>query len=120
MLTSRSGPQSAANVRNIFFKARQAAPCIIFFDEFDSITKPHAGCASDQVLSQILTEICGMSSLNTHKNVFIIGATNRPDIIDPAILRPGRLDQLVYVPLPDERVTEKINAYTLVCHALTV
>ncbi|XP_019859934.1 PREDICTED: transitional endoplasmic reticulum ATPase-like isoform X2 [Amphimedon queenslandica] len=102
LLTNRSGPQSAANVRDIFFKARQATPCIIFFDEFDSITKPHGGCASDQVLSQILTEICGMSSLNTQKNVFIIGATNRPDIIDPAILRPGRLDQLVYVPLPDE------------------
>ena len=58
-----------------------------------------AGGAADRVINQILTEMDGMGS---KKNVFIIGATNRPDIIDPAILRPGRLDQLIYIPLPDD------------------
>ena len=61
-----------------------------------------AGGAADRVINQILTEMDGMSS---KKNVFIIGATNHPDIIDPAILRPGRLDQLIYIPLPDETVS---------------
>uniref|UniRef100_A0A8C9NPP6 Transitional endoplasmic reticulum ATPase n=4 Tax=Passeriformes TaxID=9126 RepID=A0A8C9NPP6_SERCA len=86
--------------------ARQAAPCVLFFDELDSIAKARGGNigdgggAADRVINQILTEMDGMS---TKKNVFIIGATNRPDIIDPAILRPGRLDQLIYIPLPDEK-----------------
>merc|ERR1712227_617401 len=97
--------ESEANVREIFDKARSAAPCVLFFDELDSIAKSRggtsgdAGGASDRVINQILTEMDGMGS---KKNVFIIGATNRPDIIDPAILRPGRLDQLIYIPLPDE------------------
>jgi transitional endoplasmic reticulum ATPase len=97
--------ESEANVREIFDKARSAAPCVLFFDELDSIAKSRggssgdAGGASDRVINQILTEMDGM---NSKKNVFIIGATNRPDIIDPAILRPGRLDQLIYIPLPDE------------------
>ncbi len=60
------------------------------------------GGAADRVINQVLTEMDGM---NSKKNVFIIGATNRPDIIDPAILRPGRLDQLIYIPLPDELVS---------------
>ncbi|XP_033929652.1 transitional endoplasmic reticulum ATPase-like isoform X2 [Melopsittacus undulatus] len=87
-------------------QARQAAPCVLFFDELDSIAKARGGNigdgggAADRVINQILTEMDGMS---TKKNVFIIGATNRPDIIDPAILRPGRLDQLIYIPLPDEK-----------------
>ncbi|KAK3514861.1 hypothetical protein QTP70_033796 [Hemibagrus guttatus] len=98
--------ESEANVREIFDKARQAAPCVLFFDELDSIAKARGGSvgdgggAADRVINQILTEMDGMSS---KKNVFIIGATNRPDIIDPAILRPGRLDQLIYIPLPDEK-----------------
>lgn len=97
--------ESEANVRNIFDKARGAAPCVLFFDELDSIAKSRgsgmgdAGGASDRVINQILTEMDGMGK---KKNVFIIGATNRPDILDPAIMRPGRLDQLVYIPLPDE------------------
>jgi len=90
-----------------FDKARAAAPCVMFFDELDSIAKARggggssgdAGGASDRVLNQILTEMDGM---NAKKNVFIIGATNRPDQIDPALLRPGRLDQLIYIPLPDD------------------
>lgn len=96
--------ESEANVREIFDKARSAAPCVLFFDELDSIAKARgsslgdAGGAADRVINQILTEMDGMGA---KKNVFIIGATNRPDIIDPAILRPGRLDQLLYIPLPD-------------------
>jgi len=96
--------ESEANVREIFDKARQASPCVLFFDELDSIARARgssagdAGGAGDRVINQILTEMDGMG---VKKNVFIIGATNRPDIIDPAILRPGRLDQLIYIPLPD-------------------
>jgi transitional endoplasmic reticulum ATPase len=96
--------ESEANVREIFDKARAAAPCVLFFDELDAIAKARgsslgdAGGAADRVINQILTEMDGMTA---KKNVFIIGATNRPDIIDPAILRPGRLDQLIYIPLPD-------------------
>lgn len=79
---------------------------MLFFDELDSIAKARGGNvgdgggAADRVINQLLTEMDGMSS---KKNVFIIGATNRPDIIDPAILRPGRLDQLIYIPLPDDK-----------------
>lgn len=97
--------ESEANVRDVFDKARAAAPCVMFFDELDSIAKARggssgdAGGAGDRVLNQILTEMDGM---NAKKNVFVIGATNRPDQIDPALLRPGRLDQLIYIPLPDE------------------
>merc|ERR1719245_487749 len=97
--------ESEANVRDIFDKARSAAPCVLFFDELDSIAKSRGGSvgdgggAADRVINQVLTEMDGMGA---KKNVFIIGATNRPDIIDGAILRPGRLDQLIYIPLPDE------------------
>ncbi|GKV04203.1 hypothetical protein SLEP1_g16397 [Rubroshorea leprosula] len=97
--------ESEANVREIFDKARQSAPCVLFFDELDSIAVQRgsrigdAGGASDRVLNQLLTE---MDGLTAKKNVFIIGATNRPDIIDSALLRPGRLDQLIFIPLPDE------------------
>ncbi|GIL59709.1 hypothetical protein Vafri_14437 [Volvox africanus] len=98
--------ESEANVREIFDKARGSAPCVLFFDELDSIAVQRgssagdAGGAADRVLNQLLTEMDGM---NSKKTVFIIGATNRPDIIDPALLRPGRLDQLIYIPLPDEK-----------------
>ncbi|XP_019451653.1 PREDICTED: cell division cycle protein 48 homolog [Lupinus angustifolius] len=97
--------ESEANVREIFDKARQSAPCVLFFDELDSIATQRgssggdAGGAADRVLNQLLTEMDGM---NAKKTVFIIGATNRPDIIDSELLRPGRLDQLIYIPLPDE------------------
>merc|ERR1711966_396110 len=98
--------ESEANVREIFDKARQSAPCVLFFDELDSIANQRgnsagdAGGAGDRVLNQLLTEMDGMGS---KKTVFIIGATNRPDIIDSALMRPGRLDQLIYIPLPDEK-----------------
>merc|ERR1711966_351170 len=97
--------ESESNVREVFDKARQASPCVLFFDELDSIARARGssggdgGGAGDRVINQILTEMDGMGS---KKSVFIIGATNRPDIIDPAVLRPGRLDQLIYIPLPDE------------------
>ena len=103
--------ESEANVRDIFDKARQSAPCVLFFDELDSIAVQRgnsagdAGGAGDRVLNQLLTEMDGM---NSKKTVFIIGATNRPDIIDPALMRPGRLDQLVYIPLPDEASRKQI------------
>ncbi|KAM0864636.1 hypothetical protein ACQ4PT_043796 [Festuca glaucescens] len=103
--------ESEANVREIFDKARQSAPCVLFFDELDSIAMQRggsvgdAGGAADRVLNQLLTEMDGM---NAKKTVFIIGATNRPDIIDSALLRPGRLDQLIYIPLPDEASRHQI------------
>merc|ERR1711966_215134 len=98
--------ESENNVREVFDKARQASPCVLFFDELDSIARARgggsgdAGGAGDRVINQILTEIDGVG---VKKNVFVIGATNRPDILDPAIMRPGRLDQLVYIPLPDRK-----------------
>jgi transitional endoplasmic reticulum ATPase len=100
--------ESESNVRELFEKARQASPCILFFDEIDSIAKSRgsgfggdsASSASDRVINQILTEMDGISGT---KQVFVIGATNRPETIDGALLRPGRLDQLIYIPLPDEK-----------------
>jgi len=103
--------ESEANVRELFDKARQASPCILFFDELDSIARSRgggggdAGGAGDRVINQILTEMDGIES---KKDVFIIGATNRPDILDPAILRPGRLDQKIYIPMPDIDSRESI------------
>jgi transitional endoplasmic reticulum ATPase len=96
--------ESEANIRDLFDKARAAAPCILFFDEMDSIAKQRGGSgggsseAGDRVINQILTEIDGVGQ---RKSVFVIGATNRPDILDNAVTRPGRLDQLIYIPLPD-------------------
>nr|AJA32494.1 ATPase [Nosema pernyi] len=95
--------ESESNVRELFDRARSAAPCVLFFDEIDSVAKSRGASAGDsgsgdRVLNQLLTEMDGM---NQKKNVFVIGATNRPDQLDTAIMRPGRLDQLVYIPLPD-------------------
>jgi transitional endoplasmic reticulum ATPase len=97
--------ESEKAIREVFRKARMAAPAIIFFDEIDSLV-PRRGAgfsdsgASERVISQLLTEMDGMVSL---EDVVIIAATNRPDIVDPAILRPGRFDRLIYVPEPDEK-----------------
>ncbi|KAJ7877816.1 P-loop containing nucleoside triphosphate hydrolase protein [Mycena leptocephala] len=97
--------ESEANVRDVFDKVRAAALCVMFFNELDLIAKARDGGsgdgvgARDRVLNQILTE---MDSMNAKKNVFIIGATNKPNQIDSALLRPGRLDKLIYIPLPDE------------------
>eukprot|EP00826_Nyctotherus_ovalis_P055542 TRINITY_DN7386_c0_g1_i10.p1 TRINITY_DN7386_c0_g1~~TRINITY_DN7386_c0_g1_i10.p1 ORF type:complete len:295 (+),score=101.79 TRINITY_DN7386_c0_g1_i10:75-959(+) len=98
--------ESEANVREIFDKARNAAPCVLFFDELDSIgmargrSAGDAGGAGDRVMNQMLAEMDGVGS---KKNLFFVGATNRPDILDEALLRPGRLDQLIYIPLPDKK-----------------
>ncbi|AEA38848.1 cell division control protein 48 (nucleomorph) [Cryptomonas paramecium] len=108
--------ESESNVREVFDKARQASPCVLFFDELDSIARARGsgsgdgGSAGDRVINQILTEIDGVG---VKKNVFVIGATNRPDILDPAIMRPGRLDQLVYIPLPDKKSRVQIFKATL-------
>jgi transitional endoplasmic reticulum ATPase len=94
--------ESEKAVRETFRKARQAAPCIIFMDEIDSIAPVRGGEAdshvTERVISQMLTEIDGLQSLH---NVVIIAATNRPDMLDPALLRPGRFDRLVAIPAPD-------------------
>jgi transitional endoplasmic reticulum ATPase len=101
--------ESEKAIREIFRKARMAAPSIIFFDEFDALV-PSRGSSADsrvteRVISQLLTEIDGLVSL---QNVVVLAATNRPDIIDPAVLRPGRFDRRVYVPPPDEEARQKI------------
>jgi len=96
--------ESEENIRGIFEKARQSAPCVLFFDELDSIATKRGGGSGDhgtgnRIVNQLLTE---MDGIGKRKNVFIIGATNRPDTLDPAILRPGRLDQKIHIPMPDE------------------
>jgi len=107
--------ESEGNVREVFDKARAAAPCVLFFDELDSIGTARGsgdggGGASDRVMNQLLTEIDGVG---VKKNVFFIGATNRPELLDEALLRPGRLDQLIYIPLPDLPSRQSILESTL-------
>ena len=103
-LLSKWVGESEKGVREVFRKARQAAPCIVFFDEIDAIAPTRGSLGSDshvteRVISQLLTEMDGLEVLS---NVIIIAATNRPDIIDAALLRPGRFDRLLYVPPPDK------------------
>ncbi len=93
----------ASRVRDLFQKARRTSPCIIFIDEIDAVAKKrgtvlHSG-AGEQTLNQILVE---MDGLEERENVIVLAATNRPDVLDPAILRPGRFDRSVYVPMPDK------------------
>ncbi len=96
--------ESERAIRKIFKKARQVAPCIIFFDEIDAIAQmrglDEGNRAVERVVNQLLTEMDGLEEL---EGVIVIGATNRPDILDPALLRPGRFDRLVYVRPPDKR-----------------
>ncbi len=101
--------ESEKAVRETFRKAKQSAPCIVFFDEIDSIA-PARGNGGDshvteRMVSQMLSEIDGLEELH---NVTVIAATNRPDIIDPALLRPGRIDRLVFVTPPDEKARYEI------------
>ncbi|MGC2599684.1 MAG: CDC48 family AAA ATPase [Nitrososphaeraceae archaeon] len=103
-LLSKWVGESEKGVREVFRKARQAAPCIIFFDEIDAIAPVRGGDfgnshVTERVISQLLTELDGLEILT---NVVVIAATNRPDIVDPALLRPGRFDRLLYVPPPDK------------------
>jgi len=102
--------ESEKKVRQLFKKARQLAPTVIFFDEIDAITSQRtqndlSSGVGNNVVAQLLTEIDGISKL---KDIIIIGATNRIDLIDPAFLRPGRFDKLLFVPLPDIKSREKI------------
>lgn len=88
--------ESEANVRRVFQRARDARPCVIFFDELDSIAPKRgnfgdSGGVMDRIVSQLLAELDGMSESGSGADVFVLGATNRPDLLDPALLRPGRL-----------------------------
>jgi peroxin-6 len=99
--------QSEENVRDIFNRARKCAPCVIFFDELDSLAPSRgrsgdSGGVMDRVVSQLLAEMDGMNKSN---DVFVIGATNRPDLLDSALLRPGRFDRLLYVGIADDSLS---------------
>ena len=92
--------ESERAVRSVFERARASSPCVVFFDELDSLAPKRSGGenqSSERLVNQLLTE---MDGLEARGQVFMIGATNRPDIIDPALLRPGRFDKMCYVPLP--------------------
>ena len=102
--------ESERAIREVFRKAKQAAPSIIFFDEIDAIAPTRGSGAGDskvteRVISQLLTEMDGLEEL---RGVVVIAATNRPDIIDPALLRPGRFDKLLYIPPPDLEARKEI------------
>ncbi|MFW9952275.1 MAG: CDC48 family AAA ATPase [Candidatus Thorarchaeota archaeon] len=104
-LLSKWVGESEKAIREIFRKAKMASPCIIFFDEFDSIAPSRGRHTSDsgvteKVLSQFLTELDGLEVM---KDIVVIAATNRPDILDPALIRPGRIDRILLVPQPDEK-----------------
>src|ERR671932_32425 len=109
-LISKWVGESEKGVREVFRKARQAAPCVVFFDELDAIAPTRGGFEGDshvteRVISQMLTELDGLEDL---KGVVVIGATNRPDIIDEALLRPGRFDRILEVPVPDKEARKQI------------
>jgi len=114
-LLSKYVGESERGVREVFRKARQAAPCIVFFDEIDALVPSRSAGASDshvaeRVLSQFLAELDGVEEL---KGVLVLGATNRSDLLDPAILRPGRFDEIVEIRLPDESERSEIFAIHL-------
>lgn len=100
--------ESEQRIRSLFVKARESSPCIIFFDEIDAISAARGKSvsdAADRVVNQLLTE---MDGFETNKHVCVIAATNRIELIDPALLRPGRFDYQIMVPLPDEKGREEI------------
>ncbi|MEM3423279.1 MAG: CDC48 family AAA ATPase, partial [Nitrososphaeria archaeon] len=109
-LLSKWVGESERGIREVFRKARQAAPCIIFFDEIDSLA-PIRGyglgesMVTERVVSQLLTELDGIQEL---QDVIVLAATNRIDMVDPALLRAGRFDKLIYVPLPDRAARKQI------------
>jgi transitional endoplasmic reticulum ATPase len=109
-LLSKWVGESESGIREIFRKAKQAAPTIVFFDEVDSVAPVRGTGSSDsnvteRVVSQLLTELDGLEEL---QKVFVLAATNRPDIIDPALLRPGRFDRVIKVPAPDKKARLEI------------
>jgi peroxin-6 len=94
--------ESEANVRRVFQRARDASPCVVFMDELDSIAPKRgnqgdSGGVMDRIVSQLLAELDGMSSGGDNTQVYVLGATNRPDLLDPALLRPGRFDRMLYL-----------------------
>jgi len=100
--------ESEKNVRDLFQKAHASRPCVIFFDELDSLAPNRgngadSGGVMDRVVSQLLVELSGLNQTN---DLFVIGATNRPDLIDPALLRPGRFDRLVYMGISEDRASQ--------------
>jgi transitional endoplasmic reticulum ATPase len=113
-LLSKWVGESERGIREIFKRARQSAPCVVFFDEIDSIA-PIRGAGgetavTERVVSQLLTELDGMENMH---GVIVLAATNRADMIDPALLRPGRFDKIIQIPLPDKESRKsilKINA----------
>jgi transitional endoplasmic reticulum ATPase len=113
-LLSKWVGESERGVREVFRRARQASPCVIFFDEIDAIAPTRgrmeggggaASGTSDRIVSQILTEMDGISELH---GVVVLAATNRPDMVDPALMRPGRFDRIIVVPNPDSQTRKKI------------
>jgi transitional endoplasmic reticulum ATPase len=101
--------KSEEGVRKVFERARQVSPCVIFFDEIDALASKRGmemgTKVTERVLNQMLSEMDGIEDL---KNVVVIGATNRPDMLDPALMRPGRFDRILLVDVPDEKSREKI------------
>jgi transitional endoplasmic reticulum ATPase len=113
-LLSKWVGESERGIREIFRRARQASPCVIFFDEIDSIAPIRGGGmeggggghgSTERVVSQLLTEMDGIQEMH---GVVVIAATNRVDMIDMALIRPGRFDKVVYVPIPDNKTRVKI------------
>lgn len=108
-LMSKWVGESERAVREVFRKAKQAAPALIFFDEIDSIVPARDSGrdshVTERVVSQLLTEIDGLVEL---KDVVVLAATNRPDLIDPSLLRPGRFDRMIYIQMPDLAARKKI------------
>jgi peroxin-6 len=103
--------ESEANVRRVFQRARDAKPCVIFFDELDSVAPKRgnhgdSGGVMDRIVSQLLAELDGMSSGKGSTDVFVIGATNRPDLLDGALLRPGRFDRMLYLGVSDTHAAQ--------------
>jgi len=108
-LLSKWVGESERGIREIFRRARQSSPCVVFFDEIDSIAPIRGGGidtqVTERVVSQLLTELDGMQDM---QGVVVLAATNRADMIDPALLRPGRFDKIIQIPLPDKESRKKI------------
>ncbi|MHA2277826.1 MAG: AAA family ATPase, partial [Candidatus Kariarchaeaceae archaeon] len=108
-LNSKWFGETERAIREIFQKARQLSPCLIFFDEIDSMIRIRGGSNAepwiDRMINQFLTE---MDGIDRKGRIIVVGATNRPELMDPAILRPGRFDRLIYVPTPDQEARKEI------------
>lgn len=124
-LLSKYVGESEKAVRAIFRRARTASPCVIFFDEIDALatsrSSPNTSSAESRVLAQLLTELDGIDtplSVHSEDHVVVIAATNRPDLLDSALLRPGRMDRLLYIGLPDR--AERLSILTVCCRDVPI